>query len=198
MASKIPRQIVVASRNTGKVAEIERLLSPHFQVFSLVDFPDAPADVAETGVTFEENAIIKATAYGQVTGILTVADDSGLEVTALDGRPGVYSKRYGYDDQHRNQKLLSELADHTDRSARFVCVVSLYSSQSTEVTTFTGICFGTIAHSEQGVHGFGYDPIFIPTGADGRTFSQMTQFEKNALSHRAKAFNKLTNYLRSI
>jgi XTP/dITP diphosphohydrolase len=147
--------------------------------------------VDETGDTFEENARIKALAYAQASGLLTLADDSGLEVDALGGGPGVWSARYaGPDasDVDRYQKLLAELADIPagQRSARFRCVVALVQPDGT-VHTAGGSCEGEIGFVPRGAHGFGYDPVFIVQGYGGLTMAELSSDVKNQLSHRARA-----------
>jgi XTP/dITP diphosphohydrolase len=147
--------------------------------------------VDESGDTFEENACIKALAYAQASGLLTLADDSGLEVDALDGAPGVHSARYAgpqAGDVDRYRKLLDALADvpEEQRSARFRCVVALAQPDGT-VYTADGACEGKIGFAPRGEHGFGYDPVFIVEGSGGQTMAELSPDLKNRISHRARA-----------
>ena len=180
----------------------------------LSDFPDI-SPVEETGKTYEENAILKSMDYCDRTGLLALADDSGLEVDALDGRPGVKSARFGGEnasDADRTDKLLTELLAHNgrERAARFVCYMSLAAAPSTALGIATGprilnisqgICEGVIAQAPRGTGGFGYDPVFIPTGYD-QTFGELSSEIKAKLSHRAKALSAmrlfLTQFLRQL
>jgi len=193
-------KIVLATRNKKKIEEIKDILMdapiPIDGILTLDDFPDAP-QVMEDGSTFEENAIKKAKTIAAYTGITTIADDSGLEVDALHNAPGVLSARYAgedADDTENNEKLLREMADTPDdkRTARFICCIALASGD--EVKTFYGCVKGRIGKRPVGKRGFGYDPIFYPEGYD-RTFAEMTEEEKNAISHRARAIRKLREYL---
>jgi XTP/dITP diphosphohydrolase len=157
---------------------------------SLQDLGLEDLDVPETGATFTENARIKASAYAEASGVLTLADDSGLEVDALGGAPGVYSSRYagpGASDEDRYRKLLAELGGTPDeaRTARFRCVVAV-AAPGGDVRTAEGACEGRIGRAPRGENGFGYDPVFIVEGR-GQTMAELTAGEKNALSHRARA-----------
>ena len=197
----IPEKIVVATRNQGKVrelAELSRGLPITF--LNLNDFAGIP-DVTEDGLTFEENALKKARETFAHTGIPSLADDSGLCVDALDGRPGVFSARYSGDDvsdTDRYLKILEELkgVDDDQRGAKFVCVLALVSGRGDE-TVIRGECAGRIIHEPRGSNGFGYDPIFLyePSGV---TFAEMTKDEKNLVSHRADAMKKLFQELRKL
>ncbi|MDX9701959.1 MAG: XTP/dITP diphosphatase [Candidatus Auribacterota bacterium] len=185
--------LVVATRNRGKFREIKEILSPlELNLYSLADFPDI-ADVAETGKTFEENAIIKATCVAKSTGLPAIGDDSGLEVDFLNGQPGVYSARFaGNDasDSANNAKLLS-LMEHVhidQRQARFVCCIALAVPDEL-IGTVRGTCEGVIAQYPRGDGGFGYDPLFIARDYN-MTFAELTHDIKNKISHRAKALNK--------
>lgn len=193
--------LLIATTNPGKVRELSELFSGlAVRLRSLSDFPNLP-EVEETGATFEENAIIKVGTYSKLTGSWTLADDSGLEVEALGGAPGVYSARYGGKDasySERMARLLSELeatGDHA-RRARFVCVIALANPVGEEIQTFTGECKGTIAYSPRGSGGFGYDPIFVPEGYT-QTFGEMSSNAKQHLSHRARAAVKTYDFLRT-
>ena len=187
-------KLVLATRNSGKVREISEMLEVHneIELLSLHNYPDAP-DVVEDGVTYEENAIKKAAMLAEYTGHLTIADDSGLEVDALDGAPGVHSARYAGEnasDQDRIAKLLGALQDVPDdqRSARFICVVAIAEPLS-ESEIVRGVCEGHIIHMPRGEAGFGYDPVFVPMGYD-KTFAELGDNIKNQISHRAKALDK--------
>jgi XTP/dITP diphosphohydrolase len=181
--------LLLGSRNEGKLLEIKTLLRDiPYEVRSLNDFPEV-AVAPEDGVTYEENAIAKAKFYAAATGLTSLADDSGLEVVALGGRPGVHSARYAGDnatDADRRQLLLSELGSVSDRAARFVCAVAISSPDGRVLGLFEGICGGHITTEEKGTSGFGYDPIFIPDG-HSQTFGELSEDIKNRISHRARA-----------
>jgi XTP/dITP diphosphohydrolase len=149
----------------------------------------------ETGATFEENALLKARYYRELTGLPTVADDSGLEVHVLAGRPGLHSARYAASDDERIAKLLGELdgVPMSARTAQFVCVLALVDGDGEE--TFEGLCAGTIRHTPAGTGGFGFDPVFVPEG-ETRTFAELSPTEKAAISHRGRAFRALAAFLR--
>jgi len=182
---------LVATRNTGKLLELQPYLAPlQLHLRSLSEFPEV-ADVSETGATFTENAILKARGYAEQIGLWTLADDSGLEVDALNGAPGVYSARYGGEgltDADRTQLLLVTLAQTSDagRRARFVCVIAIADSQGEIINLSTGKCEGRIAHTPRGTNGFGYDPVFIPDGYE-QTFGELSAEIKEKISHRALA-----------
>jgi XTP/dITP diphosphohydrolase len=164
---------------------------PGVEVLSLVDFPDAP-DVVEDRETYQDNALKKASEIAEFTGQRTLADDSGLEVDALDGAPGVYSARYAGEnasDADRIHKLLEALKETPDsqRTARFVCAVAI-AAPNGESQTVVGVCEGRIIHVPRGTHGFGYDPVFIPDGYE-QTFAELGDAVKNRISHRARALN---------
>lgn len=189
-------EIVLATRNKKKLEEVQRLLGGiPVRLYTLDDFPECP-DVVEDGVTFEENALKKALATSRCTGKIALSDDSGLEVYALGGAPGVYSARYageGATDRANIEKLLSEMEGVKDRRARFVCVIVL-AFPNGEFEVFDGYVEGTIGHRPAGEKGFGYDPVFFPEGFD-KTFAEMEAHEKDALSHRGKALQKLRGYI---
>ena len=194
-------QLVVASLNRAKAAEIARILSDEgvdFEVLSLADFPEAELP-PETGETFAENALAKARHAAAALGMAAAADDSGLEVEALDGAPGVLSARYAGEaagDEDRYRKLLAELREvpNNRRAARFHCAAA-YATPDGAVLLAEGTCEGTIAREPSGSGGFGYDPIFIPQ-AEARTMAQLTPAEKHAISHRGRAFRKLATLIR--
>jgi XTP/dITP diphosphohydrolase len=189
-------QLIVATRNAYKTREIQRILGPAFMVSDLSMHPKIP-DIRENGKSFEENAILKAVGAARRLPGLIVADDSGLEVDALGGAPGIFSARYAGEnatDQENIEKLLCELArtgaDETERSARFRCVIAL-ARQGELLGTFEGIVEGTIVEQARGLHGFGYDPIFVPCGFE-ETFAELSSDVKNMISHRAKAIRALS------
>jgi XTP/dITP diphosphohydrolase len=185
-------KIVLATRNRHKVDEIRAILNvPGLELTCAADFPNAP-DVVEDGDTFKANAIKKAVALARATGLPSLADDSGLEVDALGGAPGVRSARYAGEpsnDKANVRKLLTELSGSTHRRARFQCVLAL-ADPSGGVKTVEGACAGVIAPVERGHQGFGYDPVFVPDGFK-ETFAEMEPAQKNRLSHRARALEKL-------
>ena len=200
--------LLIASRNTHKAGEIAAILGDDITVQTLAKFPAAP-EVVEDGDTFAANAVKKATEIAAWLGSqarpdLVLADDSGLEVDALDGAPGVHSARYAGGDDNapddaNNAKLLRELADVPDdnRGAQFHCVLALVAlGQAAEVRTFEGICRGRIAQAESGEGGFGYDPLFIPKGHD-LSFAELGPDIKNSISHRARALAKLADHFAS-
>jgi XTP/dITP diphosphohydrolase len=195
-----PLELVLASANPDKVAEIADVLSAALAVL-LLPRPDHVPDVVEDGVTLLDNARLKAVALVAATGKAAVADDTGLDVDALGGAPGVYSARYaGQDATYADNvaKLLRELAalDDTggERRARFRTVALAAFPDGSEVWA-EGSVAGTIAPGPRGEAGFGYDPVFVPDGGDGRTFAQMSADEKHAVSHRGRAFRSLAELL---
>jgi XTP/dITP diphosphohydrolase len=192
------KEIVIATKNPHKVTEMTNLLEPlGFEVKTLYDYPKlGPID--ETGETFQENALIKAKTLSDITGKAVISDDSGLEVEALDGAPGVYSARFAgenvsYDEN--NRMLLKKMKRKTDRSARFVTTICYYQPGETPVF-FTGTLNGKIAKDYKGLNGFGYDPLFIVKGTD-KHLAEYSLVEKNEISHRAKALRKLIDYLKA-
>ncbi|MBK6847368.1 MAG: XTP/dITP diphosphatase [Proteobacteria bacterium] len=196
-------RIVFATRNAGKLRELRELLAglPALELLSLDDFPNAPAELPETGDTFAENAQSKALAALHATGLAALADDSGLEVDALDGRPGVRSARYaGSDatDAERVAKLLQELSAVPDaqRSARFRCVIALVTPERPDLAELReGCCEGTILRAPRGHQGFGYDPVFFVPALD-RTFAEVSGSEKHRHSHRGQAMYAMAELLR--
>ncbi|MBU6080600.1 MULTISPECIES: XTP/dITP diphosphatase [Allobacillus] len=192
--------IYVATTNQGKLEEMKELLSGQgIEIKSLMEqFPEAE-DVEETGTTFEENAILKAETYAKKYQVPVLADDSGLEVYALNREPGVYSARYAgeaKDDQANNDKLLKKLQDKKseDREAAFVCVLAFARPGETTLTT-EGRSEGRILTERRGEQGFGYDPIFQPDGYD-QSYGELGPDVKNRISHRKKALEKMLNELR--
>lgn len=188
-------KLLVATGNQGKAREIRRMLGDlPYQIVTLADL-DNPPEVEETGSTFLENAMIKAAAYSEFSGMLTLADDSGLVVDALGGAPGVYSARFAPTDDERIEKLLGMLEEVPDekRTARFVCAMAL-SNPTGEMNFRLGTVEGVIIREKRGDGGFGYDPVFFVPEA-GKTMSEMTAEEKNEISHRARAFAEIKEIL---
>jgi len=188
-------KIVFATNNEHKLSEIRAILGPQFEVVSLADI-GCHEDIPETGTTLEDNALMKAEYIHDHYHIDCFADDTGLEVEALDGAPGVYSARYaggaGHDSQANMNKLLAELGNNNNRKARFRTVIALILHG--ETTLFEGICNGDIIREKRGGEGFGYDPIFQPTGYE-QTFAELGSDVKNHISHRARAVAKLAEFL---
>ena len=183
-------RLVCASANPDKVAEIEAILG---DVVDLVPRPPDVPDVVEDADTLEGNARLKAVAIAAASGDAAVADDTGLEVAALGGRPGVHTARYAGDDAsyaENRAKLLAELDGIADRRARFRTVAMIVWPDGREVAA-EGVCDGTIATAERGGRGFGYDAVFIPDDGDGQTFAEMDEDAKHAMSHRGRAFRAL-------
>ncbi len=184
--------LVLATRNSGKTKEIRAFLQNYpIEIKDLNDFGPIP-DVREDGTTFDENAYKKASFTAKVLGLPAMADDSGLEVEALGGAPGVHSARYAgpcATDQERNARLLREMEGKTNRSAAFICVISI-AVPSGLALTYEGRCEGWIAEVPAGDKGFGYDPVFYYPPMK-RTFAQLSAEEKNQVSHRGKALEEL-------
>lgn len=206
----MPRSIVLASRNPGKLREIRQVLAPlEMHVVSIDDVcPEVP-EPEETGATFAENAQDKAVYYSKASGLWCLADDSGLVVDALEGKPGVHSARYAADevdgeadrkqiDQANNAKLLRELGDTPDsrRNARFVCHLALADGENVLLET-TGAVEGRIGHAPAGDNGFGYDPLFILPDR-GCTTAQLPSEQKNAISHRGQAVRRMADELQDL
>jgi XTP/dITP diphosphohydrolase len=196
-------RVVLATRNQHKVAEIQRILERAGAPVDLVPVSEFQGvdDVPETGLTFAENALLKAHAVAAATGLPAVADDSGISVDALNGMPGVFSARWSGrhgDDEANLRLLLAQLADVPDtrRGASFVCVAALARPDGLEVVE-EGRVIGRIVHEPRGTGGFGYDPIFVPDG-ESRTTAQMPPAEKDAISHRGRAFTALAGHLRAL
>jgi XTP/dITP diphosphohydrolase len=187
-------ELIVATRNRGKVREIQRALKGlGLRIYSLGDFSDAP-EIEEDGKSFTENALKKARFYSKYFGKLTIADDSGLEVDILKGLPGIYSARFageGASNRENNRKLLREMEGIplSKRGARFRCAIVMVSDEGKEVVA-EGSCKGRIGFREVGKRGFGYDPLFI-LPQYGKTMAQLTLEEKNRISHRGKALTKI-------
>jgi len=184
-------KLLIATRNSHKYQEILHLFSlPQIELVCPNDIPDLPV-IREDGKTFQINAVKKAVTLALATKLWTLADDSGLEVAALNGAPGICSARYAGDSANpaaNNAKLLNSLKNKQNRSARFYCIIAL-SSPVGRVQTVDGICKGFIINEERGSSGFGYDPVFVPEGYS-RTFSQLGTEVKNRISHRAIALKR--------
>lgn len=195
------KQLVIASRNQKKKNELQQVLGDlDFELLSLDDLPPLP-EVEEDGSTFAENAIKKAVTVARQTGMLTLADDSGLVVDALQGEPGVYSARYAgpeANDEKNNQKLLQALLaiPEKNRTARFVCVIALALPDG-RLETVEGTCDGRIDRYPRGSVGFGYDPLFVPDGYE-ESFAQLSPLIKNSISHRGKALALIKPFLQRI
>jgi XTP/dITP diphosphohydrolase len=193
----VANRLVVATHNKGKASEIKTLLGDvGWTIVSLNQFPNV-GEATEDAGTYSGNAVSKATYYAQNTSEWVLADDSGLEVAALNGAPGVFSARYAgpnASDSQRRLKLLNELEAVVDRKARFVCSAVIADSNGKIQKLAEGICEGVISEEARGDSGFGYDPIFIPAGYD-LTFGQLSDQIKNRISHRAKAIRGLRSFL---
>ena len=194
-----PTELLIATNNAGKVRELASLLAGvPIRLKNLAGL-DGICEIEETGSTFRENAEIKAAGYAIQSGVWSLADDSGLEVAALGGAPGVYSNRYageGASDAAKMRKILDQLAAVPDaaRDARFVCAMSIADDTGKIVFTAEGSCPGTLANQPRGTNGFGYDPIFVPDGFD-RTFGELSGDIKQQISHRARAIKEIIRYL---
>ncbi|HXM34348.1 MAG TPA: RdgB/HAM1 family non-canonical purine NTP pyrophosphatase [Pyrinomonadaceae bacterium] len=202
MLRTTPLDLLIATGNAGKVAEIRAVLGDlPINFRTLTDFPEI-GPVEESGSTYEENAVLKARAYAQQTGLWALADDSGFEVKALAAAPGVFSARYageGASDSDRIAFLLRQLdrVSSMDRDARFVCVAALADSTSSLVNVEYGVCEGLVIDNPRGEDGFGYDPIFVPEGFD-KTFAELPRDVKNAISHRARALHLMRPFLEQL
>ncbi|MEG1620604.1 MAG: RdgB/HAM1 family non-canonical purine NTP pyrophosphatase [Oscillospiraceae bacterium] len=191
--------VIAATKNNGKLKELNRVMSDYD--ITLISMKDAEiaVEIVEDGITFEENALIKARTLHKITGKPVISDDSGICVNCLDGRPGVYSARYGGEDlpyPEKMQKLIDEIAakNTTDRSAYYSCVI-VYIDKDSKEYIFNGRCDGKIGYEPKGDSGFGYDPIFV---VGEKTMAEMTDEEKDEISHRGKALRLLANNLPEI
>ena len=199
MATPAHSELLIATYNAGKIRELTILLSNlPLRLRRLSEFPQI-TEVEETGRTFAENAELKARLYSCQTNLWTLADDSGLEVDALNGAPGVLSARYAgahATDEERNARLLAELnlTGDVQRSARFICAIALYEPDEEKAEVFRGVCEGRISRHTRGRGGFGYDPLFIPAGYE-QTFGELPDELKQQISHRARALAKVRAYL---
>ena len=189
--------LVFATHNENKVKEIRALLPDAFKILNLKDI-NCLEDIPETAHTIKENAMLKARYVFEKYGYNCFADDTGLEVEALNGAPGVYSARYAGEEKSADanmDKLLNELKNHENRNARFVTFIALIVDAKEYL--FQGVVEGLILKEKIGVKGFGYDPVFSPNSASGISFAQMDLVEKNKISHRAIAINKLIQFLQT-
>jgi XTP/dITP diphosphohydrolase len=192
--SPLPR-LILATRNAHKTAEIRAMIGDRFEVLDATAFPDFP-EIEETGTTFLENARLKAEGISRCIEGWVLSDDSGLEVDALDGAPGVWSSSYGGEEGNHaknNARLLDAMAGRSDRAARFRCTMVL-ARGGTEQAHFSGHVEGRLVESLHGTGGFGYDPLFIPEGYD-QTFAELGDTIKNSLSHRSRALDQVLSYL---
>ncbi len=196
------KRLLLATRNAHKAREIQEILGPEFELRDLMAYPEIP-EIVESGKSFEENAKLKAIAVSKELAALIIADDSGLEVEALGGAPGIYSARYAGDkatDKQNIDKLLKELAridaQRDQRRARFRCVLAL-ARNGQMLETFKGVVEGTIVDQPRGSRGFGYDPIFVPNEFE-QTFAELPAEVKNRISHRAKAIRALAAKLAAL
>jgi XTP/dITP diphosphohydrolase len=192
------KEILIATANKGKIAEIRQFLaSEGFVIKGLTDFPEI-VEVEESGNTFAENAILKARGYAVQSGLLALADDSGLEIDALNGAPGVFSARYGgqvgYDEKMRLVLTELEKTEDEKRGARFVCAMALANTEGEIIHVSQGVCEGKIGFEPRGNNGFGYDPIFIPEGFEN-TFGELDDGIKGQISHRKRAFSGIMPFL---
>lgn len=194
------RRILIATQSVGKAREFREMLSGFWEVKTLRDLPEVP-EIAEDGSSFEENAWKKARALAGWEGEVVMADDSGLEVDALGGAPGVHSARYAGvhgDDEANNRKLLKALAGvpEAQRGAQFRCVL-VVCLRGVEERVFAGVCRGKILEVPRGKGGFGYDPLFVPDGWT-RSMAELTAEEKNRISHRGQALHKAAQWLQRV
>ena len=191
------KQVVIATKNKGKAKDFEALFSPlGYEVVTMFEVaPDL--EIEETGTTFEENAVLKAETLAQRLNTIVIADDSGLQVDALNGEPGVYSARYAgdHDDEANMVKVLQKLegVDDENRTARFCCALAI-AGPNMETTTVFGTCEGAILHEKRGTNGFGYDPIFYVPSL-GCAMAELTPAQKGAISHRGAAIKLLAEKL---
>ncbi len=196
MANLTQMKLVFSTNNQNKLFEVQKMLPPEIQLLSLKDI-NCFDDVEETEDTLEGNAKLKANHIRDNYEVDCFSDDTGLEVEALDGRPGVYSARYAGEPanaENNIEKLLGELDGKTNRKAQFRTAICL--NLNNEEFFFEGICKGRIIEEKRGAKGFGYDPVFIPEGFD-QTFAEMSEADKNRISHRGLAIQKLTDFLKS-
>ena len=185
--------IVFATGNAHKLQEINEIAQGTDIEFIL---PPEGFDPIENGETFEENSLIKAREAARVSGMISLADDSGLCVEALGGAPGIHSARYAQTAQARIDKLLGVLQNEKNRKAKFVCAMTLVDKDGNVLFQTRGECHGAIAYKQSGTHGFGYDPVFLTKDTEyKRTMAEMSEDEKNEISHRGRALRKVLEYL---
>ena len=191
-------KIVFATANAGKLREAAEVLGPGFEIVPPTSL-GITEDIPETGSTLQENSLQKAQYLFERTGLPSFADDTGLEVDALGGAPGIYSARYagpGHDNQANMAKLLAVLGRLEDRTARFHTVVTLILADG-QPRFFEGVCKGSIGREKRGSGGFGYDPVFLPDVYPGRTLAEVSEEEKNAVSHRGQALRAMAEWLKT-
>ena len=184
-------EIVLASSNEHKVKEINAIVKDLGLTFIL---PPVGFDPIEDGKTFEENSLIKAKSAWELAKTWSLADDSGLCIDALGGAPGIHSARYAQSPQARIDRVLNEMKDVKNRSARFKCCMTLINPEGEVAFSYTGVCEGSIIDTQRGINGFGYDPIFLVEGTN-TTMAELSDDEKNSISHRGKALNAVLEYL---
>lgn len=184
-------KIVLATSNEHKVHEINAIVKDFGVEFIL---PPSDFDPIEDGLTFEENSFIKAKSAWELSKTWTLADDSGLCIDALNGNPGIHSARYAETPQKRINRVLNELEGVTNRTARFKCCMTLIDPNGKVAFSHTGVCEGSIIEKQRGTNGFGYDPIFLVKGMT-KTMAELTEDEKNNISHRGKALNAVLEYI---
>ena len=187
-------KIILASSNEHKVKEVNAIVSGHGIEFVL---PPTGFDPIENGETFEENSLIKAREAWKLGKTWTLADDSGLCIDALNGAPGIHSARYADTPQARIDRVLSEMSGVENRSARFKCCMTLLSPSGEVAFAYTGVCEGSIVDKQRGVNGFGYDPIFLVEGTE-KTMAELSEEEKNEISHRGRALKEVLKYLKNV
>lgn len=192
-------KIVLASSNKHKVQEINDIVKTKYEKECNIEFvlPPEGFDPIEDGKTFEENSRIKAMAAWELTKSWALADDSGLCIKSLNGAPGLYSARYAETPQKRIERVLTEMKDKTDRTAEFVCAMTLINPQGEVAFACKGICKGSITQEPAGSNGFGYDPIFLVEGRT-TTMAELSEEEKNQISHRSQALNQILDVLRTV
>lgn len=195
------KKIIFGTGNAHKLEELREITRIYTGHNDLIEFvtPEPPFDTVENGATFEENSLIKAQAVKLKNGYFVLADDSGLCVEALDGRPGLYSARYAPSQDEKIQKLLAEMKDKQKRRAKFICAMTLLDDRGEVIFKTTGECHGKIAHERAGTNGFGFDPVFVPDEGQNfeeiKTLAQMPSDLKNQISHRANALKKVIDFI---
>lgn len=194
-------KIVLASSNPHKVKEINEIVKGNIldiEGIENIEFvlPSDGFDPDETGTTFSENSLIKAKAAWELSHTWTLADDSGLCIDALGGKPGIYSARYAETPQKRIERVLRELDGISNRKAHFICAMTLISPTGEVAAAYEGICEGSIITEARGINGFGYDPIFLPDGYN-QTIAELSEDEKNRISHRSRALVQILNYIKN-
>lgn len=194
-------KIIFATGNAHKLEELNEITELVTGSTNFIEFttPPKPFNPDENGSTFQANSLIKAQEANKLTGMMTLADDSGLCVEALDGRPGLYSARYALTQDEKISKILDEMKNKTNRQAKFVCAMTLLDKNGKILCQEIGECYGQIAQNRAGSNGFGFDPVFIPDEGNSEkiTLAQMTDIQKNTISHRANALKKVIEFLKN-